>query len=76
MGLDMVCRLFLVIFPAVLPLDSDFLMNCGMIVIIQATAKITQLRQSMKLTGVMRARAAAAINPNTERRKVRMVRVK
>ena len=53
-----------------------FFMNIGRIVSVQATAKMSQLRQSMKLTGVIKARAAAAINPNTDKRSVCMVRVK
>ena len=53
-----------------------FFMNIGRIVSVQATAKISQLRQSMKLTGVIKARAAAPINPNTDKRSVCMVRVK
>lgn len=53
-----------------------FLMNSGNIVRPQAMANIIQLRQSIKLTGVINARAAAAISPRTEKRNICMVRVK
>lgn len=51
-------------------------MNCGKIVIALTRAKISQLRQSIKLTGVIRHMAAAAMSPSTAKRNIRIVRVK
>ena len=58
-----------------------FFMNIGSSVKKHTTAKIAQLRQSIKLTegwpmGFMSSRAAAPIIPNTDNRSICMVRVK
>ena len=53
-----------------------FFMNIGRMVIMKMIAKILQLLQSIKLTGVIKYNTAAAINPSTEKRNIRIVRVK
>lgn len=47
--------------------------HCGRIVKRHTMANINQLRQSIKLAGVIRHSAAAAINPNTDIRNVCIV---
>ena len=73
---SIVLKKMVLFFVMVFPLESDFLKNIGSMVNTPTLTKMSQLRQSIKLTGVINARAAAAISPSTEKRNICMVRVK